>query len=75
MRWLLDDQLHPGGERLTLRLAQLAGVASGARVVDVACGSGATALLLARQLGCERWRDLGARAIAQARRRPAPASG
>ena len=69
VRWLLDDQLHPGGERLTLRLAQLAGVASGARVVDVACGSGATALLLARQLGCEAVGvDLGARAIAQARR-------
>ena len=51
VRWLLDDQLHPGGERLTLRLAQLAGVAPGARVVDVACGSGATALLLARELG------------------------
>ena len=69
VRWLLDDQLHPGGERLTLRLAQLAGVASGARVVDVACGSGATALLLARELGCEAVGvDLGARAIAQARR-------
>ena len=69
VRWLLDDQLHPGGERLTLRLAQLAGVASGARVVDVACGSGGTALLLARQLGCEAVGvDLGARAIAHARR-------
>ena len=52
VRWLLDDQLHPGGERLTLRLAELAGVAPGGRVLDVACGSGATALLLARELGC-----------------------
>jgi arsenite methyltransferase len=61
--------LHPGGERLTLRLAELAGVAPGRRVVDVACGSGATALLLARELGCEAVGvDLGARAIAQARR-------
>ena len=69
VRWLLDDRLHPGGERLTLRLAQLAGVSSGARVVDVACGSGATALILARQFGCEAVGvDLGARAIAQARR-------
>jgi arsenite methyltransferase len=68
VRWLLDEQLHPGGERLTLRLAELAGVARGARVLDVACGSGATALLLARELGCEAVGvDLGARAIAQAR--------
>jgi SAM-dependent methyltransferase len=69
VRWLLDDQLHPGGERLTLRLARLAGVAPGARVVDVACGSGASALLLARELGCVMVGvDLGARAIEQARR-------
>ena len=68
-RWLLEDQLHPGGERLTLRLARLAGVAPGARVVDVACGSGATALLLERELGCVTVGvDLGARAIEQARR-------
>jgi arsenite methyltransferase len=68
-RWLLDDQLHPGGERLTLRLARLAGVAPGARVVDVACGSGASALLLARELGCVTVGvDLGARAIEHARR-------
>ena len=66
--WLLDGELHPGGERLTLRLAELAGVAPGQRVVDVACGRGATALLLARALGCEAVGvDLGARAIAQAR--------
>ena len=69
VRWLLDDELHPGGERLTLRLAQLAGVVPGARVVDVACGSGATALLLVRELGCVTVGvDLGARAIDQARR-------
>jgi arsenite methyltransferase len=69
VRWLLEDQLHPGGERLTLRLARLAGVATGARVVDVACGSGATARLLARELGCVTVGvDLGARAIEHARR-------
>jgi arsenite methyltransferase len=68
VRWLLDDQLHPGGEQLTLRLARLARVAPGARVIDVACGSGATALLLARELGCVTVGvDLGARAIEQAR--------
>jgi arsenite methyltransferase len=73
VRWLLDDQLHPGGERLTLRLAQLAGVAPGRRVVDVACGRGATALLLARELGCATVGvDLGAGAIEHARRAARP---
>jgi arsenite methyltransferase len=67
VRWLLDDQLHPGGEALTLRLAELAGVAPGKRVLDVACGSGATARLLAREFDCVAVGvDLGARAIAAA---------
>ena len=67
IRWLLDDQLHPGGDRLTRRLAELAGVERGRRVLDVACGSGATALLLARELGCDVVGvDLGSRAIEQA---------
>jgi arsenite methyltransferase len=67
VRWLLDGELHPGGEPLTRRLAQLAGVQRGRRVVDVACGSGASALLLARELDCHVVGvDLGARAIEQA---------
>jgi arsenite methyltransferase len=67
VRWLLDGELHPGGESLTRRLAQLAGVRRGGRVVDVACGSGASALLLARELHClVVGVDLGARAIEQA---------
>jgi arsenite methyltransferase len=67
IRWLLDDQLHPGGEPLTRRLAELAGVAPGVRVLDVACGHGTTALLLARELDCVVVGvDLGARAIEQA---------
>jgi SAM-dependent methyltransferase len=68
VRWLLDDRLHPGGDALTLRLARLAGIGAGQRVLDVACGSGASALLLARELGCEVVGvDLGARAIERAR--------
>jgi arsenite methyltransferase len=67
VRWLLDGQLHPGGERLTRRLAGLAGIERGQRVLDIACGSGATALLLARELECEVVGvDLGSRAIEQA---------
>jgi arsenite methyltransferase len=67
VRWLLDGQLHPGGQRLTRRLAQLAGIERGQRVLDIACGSGATALLLAHELECEVVGvDLGARAIERA---------
>jgi arsenite methyltransferase len=67
VRWLLDGRLHPGGERLTRRLAQLAGIERGHRVLDIACGSGATALLLARELECDVVGvDLGSGAIAHA---------
>jgi arsenite methyltransferase len=67
VRWLLDGQLHPGGERLTRRLAQLAGIERSHRVLDIACGSGATALLLARESECDVVGvDLGSRAIEQA---------
>jgi arsenite methyltransferase len=67
VRWLLEGELHPGGARLTRRLAQLAGIDRGQRVLDVACGSGDTVLLLARDLGCDVVGvDLGARAIEQA---------
>ena len=67
VRWLLDGELHPGGERLTRRLAELAGIERGQRVLDVACGCGATALLLAREFDCDVVGvDLGERALAQA---------
>jgi arsenite methyltransferase len=67
VRWLLDGELHPGGDRLTRRLAQLAGIERGRRVLDVASGRGATALLLARELECEVVGvDLGSLAIEQA---------
>jgi arsenite methyltransferase len=67
VRWLLDSQLHPGGEQLTRRLAELAGVERGQRILDVACGHGSTALLLACELDCVVVGvDLGARVIEQA---------
>lgn len=53
VRWLLGDELHPGGERLTLRLAKLAALHAGERVVDIAAGPGASARLLARAHGAE----------------------
>ena len=51
VRWLLGDELHPGGDRTTLRLAELAGLEPGERVVDIAAGPGASARLLARTFG------------------------
>jgi arsenite methyltransferase len=53
VRWLLGGELHPGGDDLTRRLAHLAGVRPGWRVLDVASGRGATARLLAAELGAE----------------------
>lgn len=38
VRYLLGDSLHPGGEALTLQLADRLGLRPGGRVLDVACG-------------------------------------
>jgi ubiquinone/menaquinone biosynthesis C-methylase UbiE len=47
--FLLGESLHPGGAALTRRLADAVQLRSGQRVLDVASGRGATALLLARE--------------------------
>jgi SAM-dependent methyltransferase len=49
VRLLLGDSYHPGGAALTRRLAGHLGLAPDARVLDVACGLGSTALLLATE--------------------------
>jgi arsenite methyltransferase len=53
VRWLLGDDLHPGGDALSRRLANLAGVGPGSQVLDVASGRGRTARLLASEFGAE----------------------
>jgi arsenite methyltransferase len=53
VRWLLGDELHPGGDALSRRLAHLAGVEPGSHVLDVASGRGRTARLLAFEFGAE----------------------
>jgi hypothetical protein len=53
VQWLLGDELHPGGEAGTMRALQLGGVRTGDRLLDVASGQGSSALLAARELGCE----------------------
>ncbi len=50
---LLGDSFHPGGPNLTRRLAHAAVVGRGTRVLDVACGKGDTARLLARHFGAQ----------------------
>ena len=52
VRLLVGDSFHPGGERLTRVLAERMRLGPGDRVLDVGCGRGASALLLAREWGC-----------------------
>lgn len=51
-RFLLGDQLHPGGAALTDELARLLGVGPGGVVVDVGAGPGTSARRLATLTGC-----------------------
>ncbi len=68
VRWLLGGELHPGGEDLTRRMLDLAAVGRSQRVLDVASGAGTTALLAARERGCEVVGiDYGPAAVAGAR--------
>lgn len=46
--YLLGESYHPGGARLTRRLAEALALTPRERVLDVASGTGGTALLLAR---------------------------
>jgi len=48
---LLGSSYHPGGTRLTRRLLDAIGLQPGERLVDVACGVGATSLLAAQEYG------------------------
>lgn len=69
VRWLLGDQLHPGGEALTRRAFDLIELNAGDRLLDVASGGGQTALLAAATAGCEVVGvDYGAGAVAGAAR-------
>jgi arsenite methyltransferase len=48
---VLGGRLHPGGDTLTRRLADLVCICPGDRVLDVASGGGSTARLLAAERG------------------------
>jgi arsenite methyltransferase len=49
VRWLLDGELHPGGENVTRRALEMIMLGPGDRLLDVASGSGVSALLAARE--------------------------
>jgi len=68
VRWLLGEELHPGGAATTLRTLELAGLRPGERLLDVAAGAGASAILAARELGVEALGvEYGERAVEAAR--------
>jgi len=52
-RLLLGDSFHPGGLALTEQLGTLIGLGPGQRVLDVAAGTGTSAIFLAERFGCE----------------------
>lgn len=52
-RMLLGDSLHPGGLRLTNRLARLMGLSPGDWVADLASGQGTSAAAIARSFHCK----------------------
>ncbi len=73
VRWLLGEELHPGGEATTGRALELLAMGRGDWLLDVASGGGASALKAVRELGCRavgveygETAVLGARAQAEA---------
>jgi ubiquinone/menaquinone biosynthesis C-methylase UbiE len=52
-RRLLGGSFHPGGLTLTARLGNLLHLRQGMRVLDVASGTGETAIFLSRSFGCD----------------------
>lgn len=51
-RFLLGDSFHPGGLELTAELASRLGISPSDTVLDAGCGPGASAVHLARTIGC-----------------------
>lgn len=68
-RMLLGETLHPGGLKLTNRLARMLGISSGGRVLDLASARGVSALAVSRMFHCDVvGLEFGSAAIGEARR-------
>ena len=50
VRELLEENFHPGGEDLTRRSVNEMGLRENSHVVDLGCGTGSSALMIAREL-------------------------
>lgn len=73
---LIGERLHPGGDELTRRLADLLRIGSSDRVLDVASGRGSTVRLLATERGARvRGVDLSPRLVDAATRDAAGLGG
>ena len=48
VRHLAEDIFHPGGEELTNRTVAAMNLPAGAAIADLGCGTGTTAMMLAR---------------------------
>lgn len=67
-RYLFGDSFHPGGLAMTRRLGEMLALNPNSRVLDVACGTGTSAVFLAKEFGCEvRGIDYGQKNIDAAR--------
>ncbi|MFC1980652.1 SAM-dependent methyltransferase [Chloroflexota bacterium] len=51
-RLLLGDVFHPGGLELTGYLGKVTGLGNVDKVLDIACGRGASVVNLAKHFGC-----------------------
>lgn len=70
VRMLLDDNFHPGGEALTRRSVTGMALPAGAMIADLGCGTGSSALLIARENDFQvHGIDCGASNIERARQR------
>ncbi|MHA2253962.1 MAG: class I SAM-dependent methyltransferase [Candidatus Kariarchaeaceae archaeon] len=50
--FLLGDSLHPGGLQLTRELGRMLKLTEDFKVLDLACGKGNSAIILAQEFGC-----------------------
>ena len=53
VRFLAEDIFHPGGEALSRKTAEAMNLPAGARIVELGCGTGTTAQLLAKAYGLQ----------------------